>query len=166
MNIKNPTIKQGQGKNNQTNYNDIHSIKKVTAEEISIKLNGHRLGKDKYQAQCPAHEDKSPSLAITQASDRVLLHCFAGCDYQSLLRVLGVESHQLNYNSKYFIPRKIKTSGVKLTYRDVLDVLDIQLRICLIAIQKRLRFETLTSEEIAEEKLAVKRIKKAWELQL
>lgn len=39
-----------------------------------------------YIVNCPAHEDKSPSLQITEASDgKVLFHCFAGCNLDDIL---------------------------------------------------------------------------------
>ena len=48
-------------------------------------------GEGKYLARCPAHEDRSPSLSIRQLDDgRVLLHCFAGCETQSVLAAVGL----------------------------------------------------------------------------
>ena len=42
-------------------------------------------------ARCPAHEDKTPSLAIRENPDgRILLHCFAGCPVDSVLSALGM----------------------------------------------------------------------------
>jgi phage/plasmid primase-like uncharacterized protein len=36
--------------------------------------------------RCPAHDDKHPSLSITDGSDgRLLVHCFAGCDGTEVL---------------------------------------------------------------------------------
>ncbi|HIK68234.1 MAG TPA: DNA primase, partial [Flavobacteriales bacterium] len=35
-----------------------------------------QTGKDRYIARCPSHEDRSPSLAIREVDDRVLIHCF------------------------------------------------------------------------------------------
>lgn len=47
-------------------------------------------GSGKWIACCPAHDDKSPSLAITQVSDgRILLKCFAGCGASDIVQVLG-----------------------------------------------------------------------------
>lgn len=44
-----------------------------------------------WTARCPAHADGSPSLAVRQADDgRVLLHCFAGCDTQSVVEAVGL----------------------------------------------------------------------------
>lgn len=43
-----------------------------------------------YLARCPAHEDRLPSLSISQAGDgRLLIHCFAGCDTAAVLAALG-----------------------------------------------------------------------------
>ena len=47
-----------------------------------------RVGQDRYVACCPAHDDRNPSLSITQTHDRVLVHCFAGCEQRDVLRAL------------------------------------------------------------------------------
>ena len=49
-----------------------------------------------YTAQCPAHPDGRPSLAISEGADgRVLLHCFAGCTTASILSALELEAADL-----------------------------------------------------------------------
>lgn len=57
-----------------------------------------RAGKDvvgsapQLSAQCPAHDDRSPSLRIKEATDgRVLLFCQAGCKTLDVLHALGLE---------------------------------------------------------------------------
>ena len=45
-------------------------------------------GDDKATARCPAHEDKTPSLSITRKSDRVLLHCFSGCELEAVVAAI------------------------------------------------------------------------------
>lgn len=37
---------------------------------------------------CPAHDDRSPSLSIRPGRTRLLLHCFAGCTADQVLRAL------------------------------------------------------------------------------
>jgi hypothetical protein len=50
-----------------------------------------RTGKDSYLACCSFHSDKSPSLTIRETGDgRILLHCFAGCDTDSVLSAIGL----------------------------------------------------------------------------
>lgn len=44
-----------------------------------------------YQARCPAHEDKGPSLSLREGDDgRVLLHCHAGCSTDAVVAAMGL----------------------------------------------------------------------------
>jgi hypothetical protein len=52
------------------------------------------------QYQCPAHEDRSPSLSITDRDDRVLICCHAGCDTLGVLDALDLEWVDLFDESK------------------------------------------------------------------
>jgi len=46
--------------------------------------------------QCPAHEDRRPSLSVREGQDgRVLLHCFAGCSFNSIVDALDLRIAQL-----------------------------------------------------------------------
>ncbi|SEN91447.1 hypothetical protein SAMN05216404_108123 [Nitrosospira multiformis] len=50
-----------------------------------------RRGQGRWLALCPAHNDRSPSLALRELDDgRVLVHCFAGCDIHSILSRLAI----------------------------------------------------------------------------
>lgn len=49
------------------------------------------VGKGKWKACCPAHEDREPSLAIREADDgRLLVYCFAGCSAAEVLAAVGL----------------------------------------------------------------------------
>ena len=48
-------------------------------------------GEGRWVACCPAHEDKSPSLAIREDGDRLLLKCFAGCDIEQIVDSVGLQ---------------------------------------------------------------------------
>jgi hypothetical protein len=44
---------------------------------------------------CPAHDDRSPSLSINIATDgKLLLHCFVGCTFESIVAAAGLSSSQ------------------------------------------------------------------------
>ena len=46
---------------------------------------------DRWQAHCPAHEDSTPSLSITQGHTQdILIKCFAGCSWKDVLGKLGL----------------------------------------------------------------------------
>ena len=48
-------------------------------------------GKGQWMACCPAHEDKSPSLAIKENHDgRILVKCFAGCGASDVVHAVGL----------------------------------------------------------------------------
>jgi hypothetical protein len=44
-----------------------------------------------YTALCPAHDDRSPSLAVRERGGRVLVHCFTGCTAEAILDALALE---------------------------------------------------------------------------
>lgn len=50
---------------------------------------------DSWQACCPAHEDLNPSLSISPADDKVLLHCFAECTTEAVVTALGLTMKDL-----------------------------------------------------------------------
>lgn len=53
-------------------------------------------GRDSYKACCPAHQDKSPSLAIRALDDgRILMKCMAECPTQSVLDAMGLSMEDL-----------------------------------------------------------------------
>lgn len=59
----------------------------TTAENIARELDGRRSGAG-WVCRCPAHEDRSPSLSVTEKDGRLLVKCFAGCGQQSVVDAL------------------------------------------------------------------------------
>ena len=53
-------------------------------------------GPNSWMARCPSHDDHEPSLSIRQEGDRILLHCFAGCTVDEIVRALGIGLSDLN----------------------------------------------------------------------
>ena len=57
----------------------------MTTETIAMALGGRKAGAA-WMARCPAHDDREPSLAITDARDgKVLVCCHAGCSQQDVI---------------------------------------------------------------------------------
>jgi 5S rRNA maturation endonuclease (ribonuclease M5) len=52
-------------------------------------------GPNKAVAQCPAHEDRSPSLSVTQIEGQALIHCHAGCQTEDVLAALNLSKRDL-----------------------------------------------------------------------
>lgn len=60
-----------------------------------------------YNVKCPAHDDRAASLSISESDDRYLLHCHAGCSFESVLSAINLDPKELFKN---------KTSRVTATY--------------------------------------------------
>ena len=53
-----------------------------------------RQSKGGWQALCPAHDDRNPSLSIADNGEgQVLVTCFAGCTFDAILDALGLRGH-------------------------------------------------------------------------
>jgi len=59
----------------------------MTAASIATALHGRRSGRG-WMARCPAHQDRSPSLRITDCDGKLLVHCYAGCTQDSVIDAL------------------------------------------------------------------------------
>ncbi|HCS08679.1 MAG TPA: virulence-associated protein E [Pseudomonas sp.] len=54
------------------------------------------VGPNKWKACCPAHDDKNPSLAISETSNgTILLKCWAGCTTREIVSAIGLELRDL-----------------------------------------------------------------------
>ena len=97
----------------------------MTIDALLDGLDGVReTGNGKYVARCPAHDDKSPSLAIRDCDDgRVLLHCFAGCEVQSVLDAVGLSFSDL-YPEQMGLKHSYQPKRQRFDVRQVLATLD------------------------------------------
>lgn len=71
---------------------DMSPVEQLLSKLSKVRKTGH----GKYTSLCPAHEDSSPSLSISEESDgRLLIHCFAACDPSSIMESLGLNMSDL-----------------------------------------------------------------------
>lgn len=68
-------------------------------------------GQHKATAQCPAHEDRNPSLSLTQIDGQVLVHCHAGCEIEDVLTALDLAQRDLFDEARGSIYRYTDTTG-------------------------------------------------------
>lgn len=52
-------------------------------------------GNGRFLVPCPAHRDEDPSLDVLIKSDKIVLHCYAGCSTDQVLRSLGLSFKDL-----------------------------------------------------------------------
>ena len=76
------------------------NIQKLLTRLDKVKQKPSSKHAESYQACCPAHDDKNPSLGIALAHDgRILLHCWAGCGAAEILSAIGLEMIDLFPNN-------------------------------------------------------------------
>jgi 5S rRNA maturation endonuclease (ribonuclease M5) len=67
----------------------------MTVETVLNGLRGAKRVGTGWQALCPAHPDKNPSLSINVREGNTLIHCHAGCSQDAVLKALGIEPREL-----------------------------------------------------------------------
>ena len=73
----------------------------VTSTSYDRLLEDHRHGSKVRSngttatAQCPAHEDRNPSLSLRSIDGSVLLYCHAGCATDDVLAALNLQPSDL-----------------------------------------------------------------------
>lgn len=62
----------------------------------NVKAKLSKNGLSQWQALCPAHADKTPSLTVTECTDgTVLLKCWSGCTVNEITRAIGLQLKDL-----------------------------------------------------------------------
>lgn len=68
----------------------------MRAAEFASLVGARRTGTGRWLARCPAHDDHSPSLSISEGRDgRVLVRCWAGCLTAEVVKALGIRMTDL-----------------------------------------------------------------------
>ena len=113
-----------------------------------------------WQACCPAHQDKSPSLALKALDDgRILLHCFGGCSQKEVTDALGIRTSDLFPASEYIH----STGKPAFSAHDVLRAIAHETQIVAVC-GSELSKHPLPKKDHDRLFLAVNRINKALEL--
>lgn len=72
----------------------------MTYSEILSRFKVKTSSNGKAQCICPAHNDRQASLTITDAGDKTLLHCHAGCTVENIVAAAGIEMKDLYTNNE------------------------------------------------------------------
>ena len=97
-----------------------------------------------WVARCPAHDDRSPSLSIATGDDgKVLLHCFAGCGAVDVVEAVGLELSSLFPETPAWIGQRRS----RVDYKALVNLLQHEITVLIIAAQKVRAGETLTDDD-------------------
>lgn len=136
------------------------------AAPLLARLQGVRpAGPGRWNARCPAHQDKAPSLSIKETGERVLVHCFTGCDPSDVLTAVGLKWSDLypdRWKCAAFRPNEAAAAYARRTLAAV-DPLDIEREILRIAAADLRAGKDQSVEDRARVELAVLRLEAAQE---
>jgi len=113
-----------------------------------------RLGEGRYQAICPAHDDKSPSLSINCQGDVILFHCHAGCYPDEILKALD-----LKWTDLYPADASYHKACAQRIPLPPVDQRRVEENVLLIVQNKIEAGEALSPEDEARAEVAYERIK-------
>lgn len=72
----------------------------MTTSELLSRLDEVRVVSGGWMAPCPAHEDRKPSLSISERDGKTLLKCHAGCETPAIVEALGLKMADLFADAK------------------------------------------------------------------
>lgn len=135
----------------------------MAIEDLLSRLQKVRkTGKETWVACCPAHADKRPSMTIRDKADgRVLVHCFAGCDTESILGSIGLTFHDLMPESLMDHGRPLKPA---FPARDVMTCVAFEAQIVALAASYLAQGKSLPPEELQRLQTAAARVHHAKEM--
>ena len=123
----------------------------MRAEEIASRLKkARKTSRSTWSACCPAHADKSPSLAIREADDgRILLRCFAGCEVASVIAAMGLDMSDLfpEVIDPSYRGHERKPNRVPFPARDVLKTLLNESSVLLVMARDLANGKSLNKED-------------------
>jgi hypothetical protein len=97
--------------------------------DLLSRLRGvRRSGRDRWQARCPAHDDRSPSLSVAHRDGKWLLFCHAGCSIGAIIAALGLPVSDL-FDEAHARRRIIRDAPIRSISLDAVDTADIKRRL-------------------------------------
>jgi len=80
----------------------------MNVDQFLSRLEAVRGRDGAWNARCPAHDDRDPSLSVTTGDDgRVLIHCHAGCGAVAVVEAVGLKiSDLMPEDPAYFESRR------------------------------------------------------------
>jgi hypothetical protein len=114
-------------------------------------------GRNSWTACCPAHEDRSPSLAIRLVEDgRILLHCFGGCAVDDVVGAIGMDVGDL-------FPETEGRAQIKPAFypSELLKIIYFETLVVNVAAEDLSQGKPLLQKDLDRLKLAAERISEA-----
>ena len=131
----------------------------MNPKDILSRLSHVRGRGESWTARCPAHDDKSPSLAIRFKPDgRVLMHCFGGCSVDEVLGAIGLDINDLFDDGPVQRGDQVKPAFYAT---DLLRIISVESLIVALSAIDISNGKPLSPDDLERLKLAAERILEA-----
>jgi len=116
---------------------------------------------DRWQARCPAHDDRSPSLSLTETTDgRILIKCWAGCSAQSIVEAVGLKLADLFPKTGDYLPSHVP----RYSAQDIVETIVFESTVLEVGYRKIERGEWLSDQDAERVNLAIQTIQNCKEV--
>ncbi len=134
----------------------------ASAEPLLQRLDGVQRSGNGWRARCPACEGRSRKLSVAESGDRVLVHCFGGCESSAVLQAVGLSWAAIMPPRTWPVSpeerRKARRAIRECGWSAALQTLALESRVVLIAARQLARWEPLNEEDDQRLGQAVERI--------
>jgi hypothetical protein len=113
-----------------------------------------------FVACCPAHDDKTPSMAVKEQDGKIILHCFAGCSVENIVGAIGMDMTDLFPPAE---PKYTPAPKVRFFATDLLKVLHLEAQIVAVCAFDMRKGKKLGTADLDRLQLAYERINSAME---
>lgn len=132
----------------------------MTGDEFVSRLEKVRpTAPGRWMARCPAHEDRTASLAVADDGERVLLHCFALCGNEQILGAMGLHWSALFRDSDW--AGKSFQPPPRLSPSDALRALDLEIGVVMLCAEDMAAGKCLSDEDRERLRVAYRRLDSA-----
>ncbi len=132
----------------------------MSIDTLLDRLDGvKQTAPNRWIARCPAHDDHSPSLSISELADgQILIHCFAGCEATDVMAAVGLQLSDLYPEP---LDHRIRPSRSRIPARDLLALIDHEALAIGLIVGQFMEAQTLNEAGWQRLATAVSRISKA-----
>lgn len=131
-----------------------------TQELLSRLDKVKQTGKGRWIACCPAHQDRTPSMVVTEGDDRLLLHCFAGCSVYDILAAVGMDATDL-FPDMPWHHDNAEPKSKRFLPQDVLQCLSGEVMFLIMCAKDMAEGDSLTEGDRKRLKIAFNRLTNA-----
>ena len=141
------------------------SVQDDPVDRLLDRLSGIKQTRPhRWQARCPAHDDRSPSLVITEVEDgTILLKCWAGCSAAEVVAAIGLELRDL-FPPKFDYQTHKPNKPPRYLAQDVVKTVITEATILTLGYRALQRGDDLTLDDQGRVELAINAIENCREV--